>query len=287
MKIINNPGLEIPSVFDFTDYRLFLKAYYDFQKQKSPAFSHRYFAKRAKVNSSGFYKNVVDGKRSLGRGLILRFADAMKLRKKEAEYFEYMVCFNDADTLEEKKVFFERMIAFRKPQAFQVQASQFEYYSKWYYSAIRELLGVIRFKGDYATLAKILDPAIKPEQAEKAIKVLEDLGFIAKDQKGIYRLTQNMITTGPEVESLNVANYQISCMDLAKEAIDRHPAEVRDMSTLTLSLSKPSFDRFKDELISFRKMLVGLEREFSDADRIYQLNLHFFPLSKIPVTEKK
>lgn len=270
------------TVFDFTDYRLFMKAYYQFQKRKNPAFSHRYFALRAKVNSSGFYKNVMDGKRSLGRSLIVRFAEAMELRKKESDYFENMVYFSEAKTVEEKRIYFERMMALRKLDAYQVQSSQFEFYSKWYYSAIRELIGLIRFKDDYAVLGRLLDPPIRPDQAEKAIKVLEGLKFIAKDEKGIYRQAQNHITTGSEVESLNVANYQIACMELAKEAIDRHEPANRDMSTLTLSLSKPAYEAMKEEIIAFRKKLLGLEKQFPNADRVYQLNTHFFPLSRIP-----
>ena len=270
------------TVFDFTDYRLFMKAYYQFQKQKNPAFSHRYFALRAKVNSSGFYKNVMDGKRSLGRSLIVRFAEAMDLRKKESDYFENMVYFSEAKTVEEKRIYFERMMAVRKLDAYQVQSSQFEFYSKWYYSAIRELIGLIRFKDDYAVLGRSLDPPIRPDQAEKAIKILEGLRFIAKDEKGVYRQAQNHITTGSEVESLNVANYQIACMDLAREAIDRHEPANRDMSTLTLSLSKPAYEAMKEEIIAFRKKLLSLETQFPNADRVYQLNTHFFPLSRIP-----
>jgi uncharacterized protein (TIGR02147 family) len=270
------------TVFDFTDYRLFMKAYYQFQKRKNPAFSHRYFAMRAKVNSSGFYKNVMDGKRSLGRSLIVRFTEAMELRKKESDYFENMVYFSEAKTVDEKRTYFERMMALRKLDAYQVQSSQFEFYSKWYYSAIRELIGLVRFKDDYADLGRLLDPPIRPDQAEKAIKILEGLKFIAKDEKGIYRQAQNHITTGSEVESLNVANYQIACMELAKDAIDRHQPAHRDMSTLTLSLSKPAFEAMKEEIIAFRKKLLVLEKQFPNADRVYQLNTHFFPLSKIP-----
>ncbi len=88
-----------PSVFGFTDYRAYLRAYYTFQKQKNAVFSYRYFALRAKINSSGLYKNVVDGKRTLGRSLISKFSAAMKLNKKEALYFENMVYFNDAKSL--------------------------------------------------------------------------------------------------------------------------------------------------------------------------------------------
>jgi uncharacterized protein (TIGR02147 family) len=278
---------EGPSVFDFTDYRRFLKAYYDYQKRKNPAFSYRYFALKAKVNSSGLLKNVIDGKRGLGRGLIVRCAEAMKLKKKEAEYFECLVDFNEARTVEEKRIFFERILALRKPDAHQVQANQFEFYSKWYYSAIRELIAIVPFRGDYATLARSLDPAIRPEQAEKAVRVLEDLNLIVRGPHGRYRQAQPLVTTGPEVESVSVAQYQIACMELAKEAIDRHAAQARDLSTLTLSLTGEGFAALKEEIVSFRKKLLALERGFQGPDRVYQLNMQFFPLTKLPDSGSK
>jgi uncharacterized protein (TIGR02147 family) len=285
-KAGDRDGGEGPSVFDYTDYRRFLKAYYEHQKRRNPAFSYRYFALKAKVNSSGLLKNVIDGKRGLGRGLIVRCAEAMKLKKKEAEYFECLVDFNEARTVEEKRIFFERLLALRKPDAHQVQASQFEFYSKWYYSAIRELIGMIPFRGDYAALARALDPPIRPEQAEKAVRVLEELQLIVKDAQGRYRQAQPLITTGAEVESVSVAQYQIACMDLAKEAIDRHEAALRDISTLTLSLSREGFAALKEEIVSFRKKLLAMERGFQGPDRVYQLNLQFFPLSKLPPEAK-
>jgi hypothetical protein len=49
-----------------------------------------------------------------------------------------------------------------------------------------------------------------------------------------------------------------------------------------LSLSKPAFEAMKEEIIAFRKKLLVLEKQFPNADRVYQLNTHFFPLSKIP-----
>jgi uncharacterized protein (TIGR02147 family) len=285
-KSADKDGGEGPSVFEYTDYRLFLKAYYEHQKRKNPAFSYRYFALKAKVNSSGLLKNVIDGKRGLGRGLIVRCAEAMKLKKKESEYFECLVDFNEARTVEEKRIFFERLLALRKPDVHQVQASQFEFYSKWYYSAIRELIGIVPFRGDYAALARGLDPAIRPEQAEKAVRLLKELQLIVKDPQGRYRQAQPLITTGPEVESVSVAQYQIASMDLAKEAIDRHEASVRDMSTLTLSLSAEGFAVLKEEIVSFRKKLLALERNFEAPDRVYQLNMQFFPLTKLPAEQK-
>ncbi len=74
------------SIFDYTDYRVFLSDYYNFQKKQSKAFSYRYFAQKVNLKSSGYYKELVDGKRNLSRTLMVKFFKALKLNKKESEY---------------------------------------------------------------------------------------------------------------------------------------------------------------------------------------------------------
>ena len=120
------------SVFDYTDYRAYLSDYYKFMKKHSRAFSYRYFAQRAKIKSSGFYKELVDGKRSLSRSLILKFSEALKHNKKEAEYFENMVYFNESKTIEEKRLYFKKMMASYDSKAYKLLSDQYEYFSKWY-----------------------------------------------------------------------------------------------------------------------------------------------------------
>jgi len=96
-------------VFDYTDYRKYLLDYYNFRKKTDKIFSYRFFAQKAKFNSSGLYKEIVDGKRSLTRTLIAKFSTALKHGKREAEYFENMVLFNEAKSTEEKKLLYDNL----------------------------------------------------------------------------------------------------------------------------------------------------------------------------------
>ena len=54
-----------PNVFEYTDYRKFLKDYYEDNKGKKPYFSYRYLSKKAGINASAFFKYVIEGKRGL------------------------------------------------------------------------------------------------------------------------------------------------------------------------------------------------------------------------------
>ena len=269
------------SIYDYTDYRQYLRDYYQEQKAKTPAFSYRYFARKAGFNSSGLYKDIVDGRTGITRSLILRFSIAMKLSSRQQEYFETLVYFNEAKTVEEKKVYFERLMKYYNSKAFKVDASQYEYYSKWYYSAIRELLAINNFNDDYSAIAKTLNPSIRTEQAQKAISVLKKLGLIKKNENGYYKAVNKILTTGPDVKSLNIARYQQAMMDLAKEAIDRHPARHRDISTVTFSVSKETCDNIKAELIACRKRILAMVERSENEDRVCQLNMQLFPLSRI------
>ncbi len=276
------------SVFDYTDYRAYLADYYKFKKKQSRAFSYRYFAQKAQIKSSGFYKELIDGKRSLSRSLIIKFSDALKHTRKEAEYFENMVYFNEAKSIEEKRLYFKKMMASYDSKAYKLLADQYEYFSKWYYVTIRELISYIKCKDtkeSYSLLASALNPSIRPDQAKKAVQILEKLHLIEKDRKGYYHRCDPVVTTGypqgdKRVNLLNIINFQKTMMAMADESYDRTELKKVDMSTLTVSISEATYNAMKEEIASFRRKLLGMAEKDRSPDRVYQLNYQFFPLSK-------
>jgi uncharacterized protein (TIGR02147 family) len=60
------------NIFTFTDYRAFLRRHYEEQKGKDPKYSHRYFSAKAGISSSGFFADVLSGKRNLTPALIFK-----------------------------------------------------------------------------------------------------------------------------------------------------------------------------------------------------------------------
>jgi len=268
------------NLFSYTNYRLFLQDYYAEQKALDSKYSHRYFADRIGIHSTGFFSDVLQGKRNLTAPLILKFANGLKLKKNEQDYFENLVHFNQAESHEEKNHYYARLLSQKKVDVNVLGKNQYEFYREWYYSAIRELLNFYAFKGDYAALAKKLNPSIRPEQAKKAIKILEKLGLIKQDKSGRYQQTSAIISTGEEFRPMNVWNFQSATMELAKEALSRHPKENRDISTVILTLSAHSVKQAKIELDVVRKRLLALAEQDKNVDRVVQINMQLFPLSK-------
>jgi uncharacterized protein (TIGR02147 family) len=270
--------------FEYLNYRKLLKDLYDERKKEQPIFSYRYIAQKVGFSSAGFFTNIIQGKRNISPEYIFKFAEVFKLKKTETEYFELLVNFDQAKDHERKKFYFEKILRYKKSKIKVTDAQQYEFYSIWYYTTIRELIDLYPYKGDYEELAKRVSPPIKPAEAKKAIELLENIGFIKKNADGIYEQTDSCITTGYEAKSVAINNFIIAMSDLAKEAIDRYPRDKRVISSVTITLSEQGFTTIQDRINSFRRELLEIFREDKNQkrqDRVYHININAFPLTKV------
>jgi uncharacterized protein (TIGR02147 family) len=142
------------------------------------------------------------------------------------------------------------------------------------------LVNKIDFKDNYSLLARKLLPPIKPSEAQKSVTLLQKLELIKRNEQGMWEQTSPIISTGNEVASLHVLNYHKQVSRLAEGALDRSGKDERDISSLTMGISRTDFCRIKNRIQEFRKEIVDIVRNSSDDDRVYQLNFQFFPVSK-------
>jgi uncharacterized protein (TIGR02147 family) len=269
----------MPSIYNYLNYREYLRDYFVEQKQLRNPVTHRSILKKMKISSTGFLSNVIVGRKNLNSEMKCGLGRVLNLAGRERRYFKNMVDYTQARTLEEKKRYLDRLLAIRKTTLAQMSEEQFSVFSKWYYVYIRDMLCYIDFRDDYSALAARLDPPIKPEEAEAAIRELERLGFIRKDINGYYRSVDKLITTGDEALSVQLANFQLTTMDMAKRSLEKHPADRRDISFVSLTLSPESFAQVKSEVQAFRKRLLLMAKEEMKPDRVYQCNIQLFPVT--------
>ncbi len=270
------------NVFDYMDYREFLRDVYQTNKAKNKHYSCRYIAQKVGFKSASFFSQILKGRSNISLQMASRFAAFLQLKRKEVEFFEALVLFNQAKSHQEKKQGFERLMTFRTSRVKIVGAEQYEFYEKWYYTVIRELLHFHPFNGNYDALAKVLTPPIKPSEAKEAIALLLKLGMIRKNAQGKWIRSDTVSSsTGYTENTTAIHNFQLQTLALAGEAIDRFPRDSRSISTLTLSLSHRGFQAFEDELNGFRRKLLKIAEGDDHEDSIYQLNFQIFPLAKI------
>ncbi len=269
------------SIFEYVDYRLFLRDIYAEKKAKHKFFSYRYLSEKSGLNSPGFFTWILQGKRNLSQRLILRYVDIFGLEGNEAQYFELLVNYNQAKTQEEKSHFFGKIaLITHKDGGTIIDPQQYRFYDKWYYQAVWSSLNFNLFNGNFSTLAKSMIPKISVTEAKDAIKVLRDLKLIEKNSQGYFQQTNEVLTTGEQWQSEIINSFQMMSIDLAKNAIDSVPKEDRNVSTIIGACSQKSFEEIKALLEKTRREIVGIMEKEDDPEVVYQSNFQFFPLTQ-------
>ena len=266
------------SIFNYLDYRDYLRAIFESYKMERRSFSHRNLARRLKLAAPGHILFVIQGKRRLTESVAMRLIDYLKLGKREADYLLFLITYANAKDSAEKQYAFERLSALRRRSSRVVNPDQYAFYEKWYYSAIRAMLDIEPFKDNYRGLAHSLVPPIGCNEAKEAVELLERIGCIHRDEQGFYHPVDPIISTGEVWQSATITNLQKQFAHLSSEALDRIPRELRDISNITVTLSKESFEIAKKKAKELRAQILELARAEAKPDRVLQCNLSLFPL---------
>ena len=265
------------SVFEFDDYRAYLRHYFECAQALNRRYSLRSFSDKLGFSSKDFISRVMKGEKSLTPASIAKIVGGLQFDESEAAYFEAMVLFCQASNEDERENYKKRMEEITATYRFTQQmlltrAYQYEVYSHWYYSAIRSIIGMIGFDGDYDALGARLMPPISGEQARQAVDLLERVGLIKKDAKGNWILNK--------VIQQAFINYHKEFIDLAKESITNVPSTERNVSSVTLGISEGSYKKIVKCINEFRKKISMIANEDEDGGRVFQMNIQIFPLSK-------
>ena len=191
------------NLFEYLNYREFLRDSYEERHKGDWRFSHRYIADRAGFDASMFNK-ILQGKRNLTSRLVSVFADIFCNDDREKAYFADMVAFNQAKNHSESRQYLEKLVATKECKVENVAKDQFEYFDHWYHAVIRELVTFYPYVGDDSALGLMVRPPITASQVRSSIALLERLSMIKKnEQTGFYEQTQGLISSGSE--SFNTA----------------------------------------------------------------------------------
>lgn len=268
------------NIYEFTDYRQYLRQFYEEKKQRNGGFSFRAMGERLDLDP-GFLVKVMNRQFHLRPKSYPNLFKLCSLDEREQEYFEALVLFSKAKEEREVKLYFEKMMSIKGVGSFQIEDYQYEYYQQWYHSAIRALCNFVDFTGtEFKKIANSLSPRITAKEARLSISLLVRLKLLEKDSDGFIRPTNNMITTAPEIRTVAVRHFQRSTMALAMEALERHDPSVRDISSVTVGIHENDVVRVREKIRECREAVLAIAKETDQEDRVCQLNIQFFPLTE-------
>ena len=266
------------NIFDYLDYREFLRDYYKEAKRNKPFFSYRFIGNRVGMDSSYVIK-ILQGNLHISLKKINRFIKLLELNETESEFFETLVHFGRAKSEKERKLYFDRLFSLSSVKAQHLEPHQYEFFQKWYYSAVWSIINCTPFNGDFHALAGKCMPAITVWDAKRAVRLLSKLGLIAKGTDGNIHTTGQNLTTGWKWYSQAIESNQRDMIRLAGEAISRFTKETRDISTVTMSVDEKALPEIREHIRQFRSSLINIVNSYAGTDRVYQLNIQLFPLS--------
>lgn len=270
----------MPSVLDYRDYRDFLRIRLKELKAADSCYTYRYIAAELGLKSAGHVTQMVKGTCKISSKVLPKLLILLKLTKREENYFQLLVEYGQASCMDEKRELLARISRFSGERAVKVSREQYEFYQKWYYAAIRDLLAIHPFAGDYKQLAHMVEPAISPSQARDAVTILQKLKLITIEN-GLWRATSTVLSLDLAEESTVVlSGYASQMIERAGYALNRLPRKERTISWAGFSASRKTFELIQDEIRLFRRRIMEIIKKDTAPDRVYHLNIHCFPLSK-------
>src|SRR5690606_38276032 len=269
-----------PVLANYSNYRQYLADYHAWRKESDPRFSVRQFAKEIGFSSHTLLRYLLDGKRNLSKRSLIKVSLALGLSGAEADFFENLVFFNQAESLQEKNHFYRKLLDSDKSQGLmKLEARQFEALGTWDQTAIREMINLGSFKPDPERIARQLLPPIDTREARESLKMLAEAGIVKKTANG-YRAVDEAITNDDATMAMFVKNYHVEMMELAKRSLDTAPPEQRDISSVCFTIREADFGKLKKQIQLIRKELRVFAATGKDAERVVQVNIQLFPLSK-------
>jgi len=273
--------MKSPDIFAYTDSLLYLKDWFQYQKEKNPHFSYTTFSQKAGFKSRSFIQLVLKDQRSISAKSLFPMLKGLGLKAKEAHFFEALVDFRQAKSHEEKALHWERIRKLGKSSsAAKLRSQEFDFFREWYIAPLREIICNTEFKDDFEDLSQTIQPKITPKQAKDALNLLKDLKLIQQNKKGLWEHSDQHIHASSLSISHALREFQRTNAELASQALERFPRPERNISTITLGTDEKGFQAINQLISEFQENVVKIVEESDNANRVFQMNVQFFPLSK-------
>lgn len=271
--------LSMRPVFEYLDYRKYLKDAFEERRGIDPQLSFRKLAEILGLDGSNFHK-IVMGHTHLPVRCQSRVIEYLGLGGRESEYFMLLLAFARERGTKARMEIIERAKLLQDVERKPLEDRELLFYRDWWTSVIRLLLEVNQGQAVATRLAASVSPPISPQQAQFAMDLLVELGLVKKAGSDRWKLADPHLTAGGEAKARAVHAYQKQILELAGDSLARYPRHERDVSTITVPVDDQSFAAIVDILRECRRQIQKQADSTTKPGRVMQLAMAFFPVSQ-------
>lgn len=273
---------------EYLDFRAYLIDESMRRSMLPAGFSQRRFLQKAGIKSPSLFKQVIDGERNLTAETTEKFIIGLGLEGDDAQFFRHLVGFSQAKSATVKEKHYAAMVKLGAAADVKIVGSElYRFYEKWYLAPLRELVAEVDFGDNWKKLAQMLTPPITATEAKKGVALLEELGLISR-VSGRWVQNHPTLSTGHQVDSLAVRQFNRQMLEMAAESLERFPKEKRRTSGITLSLSEEGYRLVEQEIEAVEERILAIaEQDQKEKRCVVQLMNTLFPLAEIERKREK
>ena len=268
-------------VFEYLDYRVYLKDAYEERKSESPFYSYRMMAEAFGLFPSNVFR-ILHGDGHLPARCHSRALEFLGLSGRSAEYFLLLVSYARERSTKAKGEILEKAMTLRDVARHPLESTELEYFANWWTCVVRALLEITDGRAVPGELAGCLVPSVAESDVQASLKLLVDLGLVKKASSGRLVPAQAHLTAGGPAKAMAVRGFQRQILSLASESLERFAPDDRDVSTLTLSMDERAFREIRELVRECRRQIQKRVEECRDSDRVMHLSMAFFPAAFAP-----
>jgi uncharacterized protein (TIGR02147 family) len=269
------------NILEFLDYKAYLQAFRKEAMSHGVDMAYSTIAKKIGYPSEEIAQGIFEGKERLtDHGKIYKLSRFLGHDYPKSNFFHNLVCFNEANDYDESNYYLRALNKFSLPPGQALRYQHHQFFSRWYIAVVREMIVMPEFQGDYKKIGVHLVPPIPEEEVEEAVQILSDLKLIRKNEDGSWFQASPTLDTGSEIRNSAIFHMQDQTLKLARKALREQDLDVRDISTMSMGISKKGIPEVKKLIKEFRQKVYALSLNWEkELDRVYQLNIQFFALS--------
>jgi uncharacterized protein (TIGR02147 family) len=280
-----------PRLNAYTDYRQFLREFYEYRRAQTRSslrpYSYATFAAAADIKSPNYLKLIIDGQRNLSPEMARKFAKAIGLGKEETEEFLALVDFTQATEPLERNRYLKVLADIRVRQQLksgEINVETWEKVPSWVTWVINALVDQNGVEFTPERIAEIMRGKARLDEVRRSLDRLMTSGELVKNpETGEITRGRELMSGSENVPVALVRKLQTELIYLGLESLFQDLPQDREFGAQTLALTEDEFELLKFELRQFRKRWlkdVSVARKTTKGDRVFQLNIQLFPVTE-------
>ena len=283
--------MQVPELSQYMDYRKYLGDFYAYKREQTKKdirpYSYQMFSAAANIKSPQYLRLIIEGKRNLSIDMVAKFAKALNLQKEQTEELKNLVNYTQATDPSERNRFLKELMEKRvnqKIKSGEIDSKAWEKVPGWVAWILYTMVDQKNVTFETAQLKQLLGEKATVDEIQDALKKLLAAGELVRDpETGAIKKARPIMENADNIPVALVKKLQAELLYLGMESLFQDDPTEREFGTVTLSLTENEFEEIKFKLRQMRKQMTkdnSIARSQGEGDRIYQLNIQLFPVTK-------